>query len=48
MDSHKLALIDSRTGSIRDLEVAKDYASIVPLTLKLQVSCSSIITTRDD
>ncbi|KAK3142310.1 hypothetical protein QOZ80_4BG0344910 [Eleusine coracana subsp. coracana] len=36
MDSHKLALIDSRTGKIRDLEVAEDYISMVSLTLKLQ------------
>lgn len=38
MDSHKLALIDSQTGNIRDLEVAEDYVSMVSLTLKLQVS----------
>uniref|UniRef100_K3YMP9 4-coumarate--CoA ligase n=1 Tax=Setaria italica TaxID=4555 RepID=K3YMP9_SETIT len=36
MDSHKLALIDSQTGNIRDLEVAEDYVSMVSLTLKLQ------------
>ncbi|KAL6652550.1 hypothetical protein ACP70R_011475 [Stipagrostis hirtigluma subsp. patula] len=36
MDSHKLALINSQTGSIRDLEVAEDYVSMVSLTLKLQ------------
>ncbi|PAN36509.1 hypothetical protein PAHAL_6G288900 [Panicum hallii] len=36
MDSHKLALIDSKTGNIRDLEVAEDYVSMVSLTLKLQ------------
>ncbi|XP_062225911.1 uncharacterized protein LOC133924410 [Phragmites australis] len=36
MDSHKLALIDSQTGNIRDLEVADDYLSMVSLTLKLQ------------
>ncbi|WVZ86080.1 hypothetical protein U9M48_032921 [Paspalum notatum var. saurae] len=28
MDSHKLALIDSQTGNIRDLEVAEDYVSM--------------------
>ncbi|XP_051217809.1 uncharacterized protein [Lolium perenne] len=36
MDSHKLALIDSQTGNIRDLEVAEDYVSMLSLTLKLQ------------
>ncbi|PNT61291.1 hypothetical protein BRADI_5g13250v3 [Brachypodium distachyon] len=36
MDSHKLALIDSQTGNIRDLEVAEDYVSMISLTLKLQ------------
>ncbi|XP_015691720.2 uncharacterized protein LOC102705529 [Oryza brachyantha] len=36
MDTHKLALIDSQTGNIRDLEVAEDYVSMVSLTLKLQ------------
>ena len=40
MDSHKLALIDSQTGNIRDLEVAEDYVSMISLTLKLQVSSS--------
>ena len=45
MDSHKLALIDSQTGNIRDLEVAEDYVSMVSLTLKLQVRfcCTSVI-----
>lgn len=42
MDTHKLSLIDSQTGNIRDLEVAEDYVSMVSLTLKLQVSCSRI------
>ncbi|CAD6263388.1 unnamed protein product [Miscanthus lutarioriparius] len=28
MDTHKLALIDSQTGNIRDLEVAEDYVSM--------------------
>lgn len=46
MDSHKLALIDSQTGKIRDLEVAEDYVSMVSLTLKLQVSCTSIISIK--
>lgn len=45
MDTHKLALIDSQTGKIRDLEVAEDYVSMVSLTLKLQVSFSRIIWT---
>ena len=45
MDSHKLALIDSKTRNIRDLEVAEDYVSMVSLTLKLQVSCSRISST---
>uniref|UniRef100_A0A0D3FWZ1 4-coumarate--CoA ligase n=1 Tax=Oryza barthii TaxID=65489 RepID=A0A0D3FWZ1_9ORYZ len=36
MDTHKLSLIDSQTGNIRDLEVAEDYVSMVSLTLKLQ------------
>jgi hypothetical protein len=45
MDTHKLALIDSQTGKIRDLEVAEDYVSMVSLTLKLQASFSRIIWT---
>jgi hypothetical protein len=45
MDTHKLALIDSQTGNIRDLEVAEDYVSMVSLTLKLQASFSRIIWT---
>lgn len=45
MDTHKLALIDSQTGKIRDLEVAEDYVSMVSLTLKLQASFSRTIST---
>lgn len=37
MDTHKLALIDSSTGAIRDIEVADDYVSLVSLTLDIQV-----------
>lgn len=37
MDSHKLALIDSRTGKFQDMKVAEDYVSLVSLTLRLQV-----------
>ncbi|PIA53414.1 hypothetical protein AQUCO_00900173v1 [Aquilegia coerulea] len=36
LDSHKFALIESSTGKFRDMKVADDYVSIIPLTLKLQ------------
>lgn len=37
MDSHKLAFIDSRSGKFEDMKVADDYASLISMTLKLQV-----------
>lgn len=40
LDSHKFALIDSFTGKFQDMKVADDYVSVIPLTLKLQVSCN--------
>ncbi|KAH7674098.1 Catalase mono-functional hem-containing protein [Dioscorea alata] len=40
MGSHKLALIDSQTGNYQNMEVADDYVSIMPLTLKLQDEAS--------
>ncbi|KAM0942933.1 putative AMP-dependent synthetase/ligase, amine oxidase, phosphopantetheine binding ACP [Dioscorea sansibarensis] len=40
MGSHKLALIDRQTGNYQDMEVADDYVSIMPLTLKLQDEAS--------
>ncbi|KAF5191536.1 Long-chain-fatty-acid--amp ligase fadd26 [Thalictrum thalictroides] len=36
LDSHKFALIDTSTGKFRDMKLADDYVSIIPLTLKLQ------------
>ena len=38
MDSHKLILIDSSTGELKDIKVADDYISVISLTLELQVS----------
>ncbi|MCO5574407.1 hypothetical protein L7F22_028192 [Adiantum nelumboides] len=37
MSNHKLAMIDCKRKSSQDLDVAKDYISIMPLTLQLQV-----------
>ncbi|EYU46303.1 hypothetical protein MIMGU_mgv1a021307mg [Erythranthe guttata] len=36
MDSHKLALIDSKTGKYEDIKVADDYVSVISLTLEIQ------------
>ncbi|XP_042447175.1 uncharacterized protein LOC122032000 [Zingiber officinale] len=41
MDSHKLALIDSRTGKFEDMKVADDYVSLISLTLRLQDEANS-------
>ncbi|EPS58775.1 hypothetical protein M569_16038, partial [Genlisea aurea] len=36
MDDHKLALIDSSTGALTEMNLVEDYVSLISLTLKLQ------------
>ncbi|EFJ28539.1 hypothetical protein SELMODRAFT_410953 [Selaginella moellendorffii] len=41
MAAHKLSLVDSKTGTYQDLGIARDYISMIQITLDLQAQAAS-------